>query len=112
MTHRNPAAPYPEELFRILRDAVGILDAAEPTKDQRDEIQGVIVLLDRLTQLMQKADPGFSYPMGSRRRIVEARDTLDTISLDHSGFASAKEVLKAVLRDWDDFWRDPEELEG
>ena len=112
MTHRNPAAPYPEELFRFLRDAVGILDGAEPTKDQRDEIQGVIVLLDRLTQLMQKADPGFSYPMGSRRRIVEARDTLDTISLDHSGFASAKEVLKAVLRDWDDFWRDPEELEG
>ena len=91
---------------------LSVFSMGQSTKDQRDEIQGVIVLLDRLTQLMQKADPGFSYPMGSRRRIVEARDTLNTISLDHSGFASAKEVLKAVLRDWDDFWRDPEELEG
>ena len=110
MNSRHPAAPYPEESFDCLRDAVGILDGAEPTKEHREEIQGVIVLLDRLTKLMQNYGAG-SYPTGSLGRIADARGTLNTISLDHSGLAGAKEALKAVLRDWDDFWRD-EELEG
>ena len=85
-------------------------DGAEPTKEHREEIQGVIVLLDRLTKLMQKHGVG-SYPTGSLGPIADARGTLNMISLDHSEFAGAKEALKAVLRDWDDFWRD-EELEG
>ena len=111
MTHRNPAAPYPQELFGLLLDADDLLDGIEARKDQREEIQGVIVLLDRLTNLMQNYDPA-SYPADSVGRIKDAREALNESVVDHSLIAAVQRILKAVLRDWDDFWREPEELEG
>ncbi len=111
MTHRNPAAPYPQESFGLLLDADDLLDGIEPTRDQREEIQGVIVLLDRLTDLMQNYDPG-SYPADSVGRIKDAREALNKSLDDHDLIAGAQRILKAVLHEWDDFWREPEELEG
>ena len=110
MTHRNPAAPYPEDSFELLQEAIDILDGIEATKDQREEIQGVIELLDRLTHLMQNYDPG-SYPADSVGRIKDAREALNESVADHSLIPGAQRILKAVLGDWDDFWEEPEELE-
>ncbi len=111
MTHRNPAAPYPDELFGLLEEAIDVLDGIEATKDQREEIQGVIELLDRLTNLIQNYDAG-SYPADSVGRMKDAREALNESVVDHSLIAAVQRILKAVLRDWDDFCREPEELEG
>jgi len=110
MTHRNPAAPYPEKLFELLQEAIDVLDGIEATKDQREGIQGVIELLDRLTNLMQNYDAG-SYPADSVGRIKDARKALNESADDHSLIAGAQRILKAVLRDWTSFWGE-EELEG
>ncbi len=111
MTHRNPTAPYPEESFELLQEAIDSLDGIEATKDQRAEIQGVIEVLDRLTNLMQNYDPA-SYPADSVGRIKDAREALNESVVDHSLIAAVQRILKAILRYWDDFWREPEELEG
>jgi hypothetical protein len=111
MTHRNPAAPYPEESFELLQEAIDILDGIEATKDQREEIQGVMELLDRLTNLMLNYDPG-SFPADSVGRIKDARGVLNESVVDHNLIAGAQTTLKVVLRHWDDLWREPEELEG
>ena len=76
MTHRNPAASYPGESFELLGEAIDVLDGIEATKDQREEIQGVIELLDRLTDLMDNYAPG-SYPADSVGRIEDAREELN-----------------------------------
>ncbi len=105
----RPEAPLPVTSFRLLREAIDILEGTEPTKDQRREIHRAIELLNRLIKLMRNHDTN-SYPKGSRRRIAEARHALNIISRDHSEFTGARKALKVVLRDWDDFWR-AEELE-
>ena len=93
----------PERSLELLQEAIDVLDGAEPAKGQRGEARDAIVLIDRLTKLMQNHDGG-SYPMGSRGRIFYARDMLNAISLDHSGFTDAREVLNALLRQWCVFW--------
>ncbi len=106
----RPGAAPPVTSFRLLREAIDILEGTEPTKDQRGEIHRAIELLNRLIKLMRNHDPNDdSYPKGSLRRIAEARHALNIISHDHSEFIGARKALKAVLCDWDDFWL---ELEG
>ncbi len=106
----RPGAPPPVESFLLLREAIDILEGTEPTKDQRGEIHRAIELLNRLIKLMRNRDTN-SYPTGSLGRITEARHALNIISRDHSEFTGARKALKAVLGDWDDFWR-AVELEG
>ncbi len=110
MTHRNPAARYPGESFGLLQEAIYVLDGIEATKDQREKIQGVIELLDRLTNLIQNYDAG-SYPADSVGRMKDAREALNESVADHILIPGAQRILKAVLGDWDDFWEEPEELE-
>ncbi len=93
----------PERSLELLQEAIDVLDGAEPTKDQRGKARNAIVLIDRLTRLMQNCDAG-SYPMGSRGRIFYARDMLNPISLDHGGFTGAREALNVLLRQWCVFW--------
>ena len=107
----RPGAPPSGTLFQFLREAIDILEGTEPTKDQRGEIHRAIELLNRLIKLMRNEDTNDSYPKGSLRRIAEARHALNIISRGHSEFTGARKALKAVLGDWDDFWR-AVELEG
>ncbi len=100
----RPAAAPPVTSFRLLREAIDILEGTEPTKDQRGEIHRAIELLNRLIKLMRNHATN-SYPTGSLRRIAEARHSLNIISRDHSEFTGARKSLKAVLRDWDNFRR-------
>ena len=95
--------PCPETSLELLQEAIDVLDGAEPTQDQRDEAREAIVVIDRLTKLMQNHDAA-SYPLGSRGRIFYARDMLNTISLDHSASIGAKDSLDALLRQWCVFW--------
>ncbi len=96
-------APYPPRSLELLQEAIDVLDGAEPTMDQRGEARDAIMVIDRLTKLMQNHDAG-SYPMGSRGRIFYARDMLNTISLDHGASIRAREALNALLRQWCVFW--------
>ena len=96
-------APCPPRSLELLQEAIDALDGAEPTMDQRGEARDAIMVIDRLTKLMQNHDAG-SYPMGSRGRIFYARDTLNTISLDHGASIRAREALNALLRQWCVFW--------
>ena len=59
---------------------------------------------------MQNYDPG-SYPADSVGRIRDARGALNESGVDHNLIPGAQTILKVVLRDWDDFWHEPEELE-
>ncbi len=106
----RPEALLPVTSFRLLREAIDILEGTEPTKDQRGEIHRAIELLNRLIKLMRNRDTN-SYPTGSLGRITEARHALNIISRDHREFTGARKALKTVLRDWDDFWQ-AVELEG
>jgi len=87
--------------LELLQEAIDVLDGAEPTQDQRDEAREAIVVIDRLTNLMQNHDAA-SYPLGSRGRIFYARDMLNTISLDHT--IGARQSLDTLLRQWCVFW--------
>ncbi len=107
MKDRNPFAPYPDDSFELLRGAISVLDGAEPTKDQRGAVRDAIEILDRLIKLMGNQSHD-SYPAGSRTRISAARVALNSISIDHREFARSREALKAILRDWTDFWQDGE----
>ena len=110
MKPRNLVAPYPGDSFELLQRAITVLAGAEPTKDHRGAIRDAIGILDPLLKLMGNQSHD-SFPPGSRNRISAARVSLNSVSMDHRELATARDTLKAVLRDWTDFWRD-EELEG
>ncbi len=87
--------------FRLLQEAIAVLDEAESKKDPREEIQRAIGLLDRVTEGRR--------PIGSIRRIARARHALNFPSRDphliYSEIACAKKTLKHLLRDWETFPR-------
>ncbi len=109
MRQTTRLTPCPPRSLELLQEAIDVLDGTEPAMDQRGEARDAIVAIDRLTQVMQNHD-AVSYPKGSRARIFYARDMLNTISFDHSGFTDAKEAkeakeaLDALLRQWCVFW--------
>ena len=100
-----------DESVELLKRAIDILDGIDATKDNGGEVRGAIDLLDRLHKLVLKNPDTNWYPAGSVRRINDARKALNESADDHSLIAGAQRILKAVLRDWTDFWGE-EELEG
>ena len=98
---RRSGPPRPDGPIKHLREAIDILEETASTKDQREEIQRAVELLDQLIKVIRRDHNPSWYPTGVLGRITRARDAVIATSLVHGGLAGARKDLKAILRDWD-----------
>ena len=101
---RRRVSQVPEEAFVLLKQIVSELHEAEPTKDDLPRVRHVFLkLLDELAELMLELEED-SCPPSLRNRVIRARDALNETSLDGSEFAAARGTLRAIVRDWQEFF--------
>ena len=111
MSKRPPGAPRPkEEHVGLLDDAIDILSAADPTKDQIPEHRRALGTIDELLDDIRHFDSN-AFPKGFARRLTNAR-----IGLDKGEPKEALALLKRLSADWRDYWTAaralPREAEG
>jgi len=98
---RPPGARRPtEKQVGLLDDAIDILSAADPTKDQIPEHRRALGTLDELQDDIRYFDPN-AFPEGFARRLANAR-----LRLNMGEPKEALALLKRLRADSRDYWTD------
>ena len=98
---RPPGATRPKEKqVGLLDDAIDILSAADPTKDQIPEHRRALGTLDELLDDIRYFDPN-AFPEGFARRLANAR-----LGLNIGEPKEALALLKRLRADSRDYWTD------
>ena len=101
MSKRWPGAPRPmEHHVGLLDDAIAILSAADPTKDQIPEHKRALGTIDELLDDIRHFDSN-AFPEGFARCLTNAR-----LGLNKGEPENALEILEHLRADWRDYWRD------
>ena len=100
MSKRPPGSPRPNEKHvGLLDDAIAIISAADPTKDQIPEHRRALGTINELLDDIRHFDSS-TFPAGFARRLTKARRELNEGEPEN-----VLALLKRLRADWRDYTR-------